>query len=292
MTTRDDAPTLGKRSRLSVSRETASGAYLDGGRLGEILLPGRYFTHDLRVREQLEVFLYRDSEDRLVATTETPFACVGEFAWLRVKQVHETMGAFLDWGLAKDLLLPFGEQASPAVVGERVIVAVCIDHESDRIMASGRLYEHLSKVAPCYAIGQAVNLLVVGESPLGYSAIVENAHLGLLYRTELASPLAIGQQLNGFVSAVRTDGKIDLKLDASGYARIAPLTDEILAELEAAGGRLNFDDDSTPDEIRQRFGVSKKAFKQALGSLFRARRISFMRPGIELITHQHSEDSP
>ena len=272
---------LGKRNLLSVLRETASGVYLDGAELGEILLPGRYVKSDLRVKQTLDVFIYKDSEDRLVATTETPFATVGEFAWLKVKDVHPQSGAFLDWGLAKDLLLPIGEQAGPVEIGARVVVAVCIDPKTSRIMASGRLVNHLSKIHPTYSPGQTVNLLVVGESPLGYSAIIEHAHLGLLYRTELSSPLAIGQQLNGFVREVRADGKVDLRLDAQGYARVAPLTDEIMRELDEAGGRLNFDDDSSPDEVRQRFGVSKKAFKQALGSLFRARRIVFMHPGIE-----------
>ncbi|MSR44252.1 MAG: GntR family transcriptional regulator [Phycisphaerales bacterium] len=280
---------LGKRNLLSVVRETASGVYLDGEQLGEILLPGRYVKSDLRVKQKLDVFIYRDSEDRLVATTETPFAVVGEFAWLKVKDIHAQTGAFLDWGLAKDLLLPFGEQAAPVEVGKRVIVGVCIDPKSDRIIASGRLVDHLSTTPPQYADGRAVSLLVVGESPLGYSAIVEHAHLGLLYRTDLSSPLAVGQQLNGFVRTVRDDGKIDLRLDACGYARVAPLTDEIMRELESAGGRLNFDDDSSPDEVRQRFGVSKKAFKQALGSLFRARRIAFMHPGIELVAAKPSE---
>lgn len=272
---------IGKRNLLSVIRETSSGVYIDGEELGEILLPGRYVKRDLRVKEKLDVFIYRDSEDRLVATTETPFAIVGEFAWLKVKDVHEQTGAFLDWGLAKDLLLPFGEQSAPVEVGQRVVVAVCLDAKTNRIFASGRLVDHLSKTPPSYADGRAVSLLVVGESPLGYSAIVEHAYLGLLYRTDLSAPLAVGQQLNGFVRTVRDDGKIDLRLDAAGYARVAPLTEEILRELEAAGGRLNFDDDSTPDEVRQRFGVSKKAFKQALGSLYRDRRIAFMHPGIE-----------
>lgn len=272
---------IGKRNLLSVIRETSSGVYLDGEQLGEILLPGRYIKRDLQVKEKLDVFIYRDSEDRLVATTETPFAMVDEFAWLKVKDVHPQSGAFLDWGLAKDLLLPFGEQAAPVEIGQRVVVAVCLDEKTSRIFASGRIVDHLSETPPSYADGRAVNLLVVGESPLGYSAIVEHAHLGLLYRTDLSSPLAIGQQLNGFVRTVRDDGKIDLRLDAAGYARVAPLTEEIMQELEAAGGRLNFDDESSPDEVRQRFGVSKKAFKQALGSLYRARRITFMHPGIE-----------
>ncbi len=274
---------LGKRNLLSVVRETASGAYLDGEELGEILLPGRYIVRDLLVDEKLDVFLYRDSEDRLVATTEKPYAEVGEFGYLTVKHVNPRMGAFLDWGLPKDLLLPFAEHAKPLEAGDRVVVAVCVDPSSDRIIASARLVDHLSKSPPSFVPGQAVRMLITNESPLGYSAIVEHSHLGLLYRTELSAPLAIGQRIGGFVKSVREDGKVDLSLDAAGYDRIAPLSEQIVAALEAAGGRLNYDDESSPDEIRQRFGVSKKAFKQALGGLFRERRIGFMRPGIELM---------
>jgi len=200
-----------------------------------------------------------------------------------VKHVHERMGAFLDWGLSKDLLLPFVEQAKPLDAGNRVIVAVCIDPNTDRIMASGRIVDHLSKEPPPYTQGQSVKLLVTGESPLGYSAIVEHAHLGLFYRSELSAPMVVGQRIDGFVREVRPDGKIDLGLDEMGYGRIAPLTDQIIAALKGAGGRLNYDDDSTPDEIRQRFGTSKKAFKQALGNLFRERRIAFMHPGIQIV---------
>ena len=150
-------------------------------------------------------------------------------------------------------------------------------------MASGRIVDHLSKEPPPYTQGQSVKLLVTGESPLGYSAIVEHAHLGLFYRSELSAPMVVGQRIDGFVREVRPDGKIDLGLDEMGYGRIAPLTDQIIAALKGAGGRLNYDDDSTPDEIRQRFGTSKKAFKQALGNLFRERRIAFMHPGIQIV---------
>lgn len=273
---------IGKRNLLIMTRETKSGIYLDGGDLGEILLPGRYVSTDLKLDAAIDVFLYRDSEDRLVATTEKPYAMVGEFGYLTVKHVHARMGAFLDWGLAKDLLLPFDEQSKPLNAGDRVIVAVCIDVNTDRMMASARIIDHLSKESPRYATGDAVRLLVMGESPLGYTAIVDDAHLGLLYRSELSAPMVIGQRAGGFVREVRPDGKIDLGLDAAGYERIAPLTEQIIEALRSSGGRMNFDDESTPDEIRLRFGVSKRAFKQALGALFRERRISFMKPGIEL----------
>jgi predicted RNA-binding protein (virulence factor B family) len=274
---------IGKRNILSIVRASAPGLYLDGGELGEILLPGRYISRDLAPKDKLDVFVYRDSEDRLVATTETPHAMVGEFAYLKVISVNRQIGAFLDWGLAKDLLLPFREQDIPVRAGQRVVVCVCLDVKTDRILATTRLNRHLNRETPAYRNGQPVNLLITGKTPLGYNAIVENAHRGLLYHDNLAAPLEAGQKLKGFVRTVRPGGKIDLSLDASGYKRVAALTDQIVQALERSGGHLNFDDDSSPEAIRQKFGVSKKAFKQALGKLYKARRIRFQNPGIELL---------
>lgn len=274
---------LGKRNLLPVVRDSASGLYLDGGELGEILLPRRYAPHGRAFGEQVDVFVYRDSEDRLVATTEQPHAMVGEFAWLKVKEINPQIGAFLDWGLSKDLLLPFREQGVSVRVGQRVIVAVCIDPQTNRIMASARLNRHLSGEPPPFLEGQAVNLLITGQTPLGYNAIVENTHSGLLYHTNITTPLMTGQHIKGFIRTMRPNGKIDLSLDESGYKRVALLTDQIVAALEARGGRLDFDDDTSPEVIRENFSVSKKAFKQALGKLYRDRRIEFLKPGIQLL---------
>jgi uncharacterized protein len=274
---------LGQRNLLVIVRASQPGLYLDGGELGEILLPGRYIPGDLAPKQKLDVFVYRDSEDRLVATTEKPHAMVGEFACLKVINVRENIGAFLDWGLAKDLLLPFREQEFPVRVGDRVVVYVGLDVKTQRIIASARLNRHLNRDTPAYRDGQPVNILVLGKTPLGYNAIVDNAHRGLLYKSQLAGPLAIGQKLKGFVRTVRAGGKIDLSLDAVGYKRVAPLTDLIVTALKMSGGKLEFDDDSPPAAIRQHFGVSKKAFKQALGKLYKTRRITFSKPGIQLL---------
>jgi hypothetical protein len=208
---------------------------------------------------------------------------VGEFACMEVISVHPQAGAFLDWGLAKDLLVPFHEQEFPLRVGDRVVVYVGLDVQTNRIIASTRLNRHLNRDTPAYHDGQPVNLLVSGKTPLGYSAIVENAHLGQLYNSQLAAPLRVGQKLKGFVRTVRANGKIDLSLDAAGYKRVAPLTIQIVAALEKNGGRLDFDDGSSPAAIRETFGVSKNAFKQALGKLYKQRRIAFLKPGIQLL---------
>ena len=281
--------TIGTRNTLRIVRAAPPGLYLDGEALGEILLPGRYVPPGSLPEGKVEVFVYRDSEDRLVATTETPHAMVGDFAFLKVVSVNRQIGAFLDWGLVKDLLLPFREQEGPVNVGQRVVVAIYLDPVTQRIAATMRWNRHLSHERPPYETGQAVELLVTGKTPLGYTAIVENAFSGLLYHDNLATGLEIGRRLTGFVHAVREDGKIDLRLDASGYQRVASLTGLIIQALERSGGRLEFDDSSSPEMIRAEFGVSKKAFKQALGRLYRSRRIRFERAGIELLDNSTFE---
>ena len=278
---------IGKRNTLAIVRASQPGLYLDGGELGEILLPGRYIPADLAAKQKMDVFVYRDSEDRLVATTETPNAMVGEFAYMKVVNVHPQVGAFLDWGLAKDLLVPFREQEFPLHIGDWAVVYVCLDVKTNRILASTRLNRHLNRDTPAYRDGQPVNMLITSKTPLGYNAIVENAHRGLLYKNNLATALKIGAKLKGFVRTVRSGGKIDLSLDAAGYKRVAPLTNQIVEALERNDGKLDFDDDSSPVVIRQNFGVSKKAFKQALGKLYKTRRIAFLKPGIQLLENTH-----
>lgn len=277
---------LGRRNTLAIVRASQPGLYLDGGELGEILLPGRYIPANLAPKQKLDVFVYRDSEDRLVATTEKPHAMVGEFGYMQVKSVNPQIGAFLDWGLAKDLLVPFREQEFPLRAGDWAVVYVGLDVKSNRIIASTRLNRHLNRDTPAYRDGQSVDILVTAKTPLGYNAIVNHAHLGLLYKSQLASALKIGAQLKGFVRTVRPNGKIDLSLDASGYKRVEPLTNLIVAALKMSGGKLAFDDDSSPAVIRQNFNVSKKAFKQALGKLYKSRRIAFTKPGIELLDNE------
>lgn len=274
------APALGSRSRLEILRQTTPGLYLDGGPLGEILLPRRYVPADLG--RDLDVFIYRDSEDRLVATTETPLAMPGEFACLRIQEVKPSLGAFLDWGLAKDLLLPRREQVTFSREGALVVVRVFIDEKSDRIVASERIDRWLNLTPPEYAKDQEMKVLVARETPLGYSAIIENAHVGLLYRTDLANPLRIGETLTAFVRAIRPDGKIDLALDRAGFSRVKPLAEQILEAIRTAGGRLALHDGSTPAEIRDALGVSKKAFKQAVGVLYRKKLLVIEADGIRL----------
>ena len=275
--------TIGKRNTLTVLRDSTSGLYLDGDTHGEILMPNRYVPKGVAMGDRLEVFIYRDSEDRLVATTETPRATVGDVAALKVISINRQVGAFLDWGLAKDLLLPFREQTGHVQVGQDVVVRVYLDEKTQRIVASMKLGRNSALEPPNYRSGQRVEFLITDQTSLGYKALVEGKHPGLLYHEGISVPVAIGQKFEGFVRALRPDGKIDLSLDQAGYRRVAPLASRIVQALKDGGGRLDLDDDSPPKAIRQTFGASKKAFKQALGNLYKARRIRFSKPGIELL---------
>ena len=276
---------IGKRSLLPIVRSAPPGFYLDGGALGEILLPGRFIPPGAKPGGSIEAFVYRDSEDRLVATTQKPLATVGEFAALRVVSINPHIGVFLDWGLDKDLLLPIREMSGPVNPGDRVVVQVRVDEKTDRLIASARVNRRL-ELTPVdfYHAGDSVKLLVLSESPLGYNLIVNDAHRGLLYHTDVTGKLEVGQLVEGYVRSVRPDGKLDLAMGRAGYRRIAPLTGQILAALEAKGGRLPFHDNSPPENIRNYFGVSKKAFKQAIGALFRDRLIYIDPNGIRLVT--------
>jgi hypothetical protein len=273
---------IGKRNILWVLRIATPGVYLDGGDRGEILLPGRYVPKGTMVGESFDVFVHRDSEDRLVATTETPRAMVGEFAPLRVVSTNPSIGAFLDWGLSKDLLLPIREQSRRVSPGDWVVAYIFLDLKTDRIVATTRLNRHLNVTPPEYAVGQPVELLVTGGTTLGYNAIIADAHMGLLYHNDLPGPLKVGQKIDGYIRSVRPDGKIDLTINPAGYEKVAPLKEQVLEALTAKGGSLPLNDASTPEEIRNAFGVSKKAFKQAIGALYRERKIVIEDKGIRL----------
>lgn len=274
---------IGKRNNLKVLRGSASGVYLDGGKHGEILLPNRYVPRGIVMGDALDVFVHRDSEDRLVASTETPRATVGDVATLKVISINRQVGAFLDWGLAKDLLLPFREQTGQVRVGQDVVVRVYLDEKTQRIVASMKLGEDSALEPSNFRTGQPVEFLITDKTPLGYKALVEGQHAGLLYHEGVSGPVAIGQKLKGFVRAMRPDGKMDLSLDQAGYQRVAPLAGRIVQALQRNGGRLELDDHSPPEAIRNALSASKKAFKQAIGTLYKARRIRFSKPGIELV---------
>lgn len=275
---------IGKFNQLTIVEAGDHGLYLDGATLGNILLPKRYVTADMQVGRSVEVFIYCDSEDRLVATTETPKGQVGEFAYLEVIEVKPNVGAFLDWGLSKDLLLPYREQGNFIInQGDGLVVAIYVDPHTNRIVASARLHRHICPEPPQYEPNDAVDVLIYGDSPLGYKAIVDRKHRGLLYHSETHDQLEEGDRFTGYVKKVRSGGKIDLRRDPAGYQRVESLTDQIYQQLTDAGGQLPFNDKSSPESIRETFDTSKKAFKQAIGALYKQRVIRITETGIELV---------
>ncbi len=272
---------IGKFNTLKVIKEVDFGVYLDGESKGEILMPIRYVPKNCRPGDLVDVFLYLDSEDRPIATTEKPYAQVGEFAMLRVKSVNK-IGTFLDWGIMKDLLVPFREQKVTMIEGRSYLVYIYIDEESKRIVASAKLNKFLDKTLPEYAVGQEVDLVIESETDLGYKAIVNNLHWGILYENEVFEQLAKGLKMKGYIKKIRTDNKIDLSLQPLGYVKVDSLTQMILDELKKAGGFISVSDKSEAEEVYRVFGISKKTFKQTVGALYKQRLITIGTDGIRL----------
>ena len=272
---------IGKDNRLKVAREVDFGVYLADDEGNEVLMPARYVGDDVRVGDMVDVFVYTDSEDRPVATTDIPYAKVGEFAFLQVTAVNR-IGAFLDWGLPKDLLVPFSEQNAKMMQGGIYPVYVYLDHESHRVVASARLEKHLGNVYPDYRPGQEVECLVIQHTPIGYKAIVDNLHWGMLYHNELFTPIEIEQTVRSYVKNVRPDGKIDLTLSSSTGRRVHTLADRIIERVEAAGGFIPMNDKSSPEEIKAEFSCSKKDFKKAIGTLYKGHKINLTDTGITI----------
>lgn len=274
---------IGKYNHLRVIKEVDFGVYLDGENEGEILMPIRYVPRNCRVGDYADVFVYLDSEDRLIATTEKPFAQAGEFAMLRVKSVNK-IGIFLDWGIMKDLLVPFREQKASMTEGRSYLVYIYVDEQSKRIVASAKLNKFLNKFPPEYPAGQEVDLIIESETDLGYKAIVNNLHWGILYENEVFEQLAKGLKIKGYIKKIRTDNKIDLSLHPLGYEKIDPITQMILDELKKENGFIAVSDKSEAEQVYRIFGISKKSFKQALGSLYKRHLITIGKEGIRLIS--------
>lgn len=273
---------LGDWAALRILREKPPGLILDSeGDEGEVLLPRREMPASWEIGGTVEVFLYTDSEDRPVASTRRPVVMPGEFGVLEAVATTR-VGTFLDWGLPKDLLLPFGEQRDRCEVGRHYVVHVHLDPESERIVASRRLSRHFSREHPPYQSGDKVELLIYGKTELGYKAIVDGRHGGLLFANETFRRLRHGESTEGYIKEIRPDGKIDLSLEPPGRERIDQLEARLLAELERRGGHWALCDSSPADLIHRELGVSKKAFKQATGALFRKRLIVIEDDGIRL----------
>ncbi len=272
---------LGKFNQLEVVKRVDFGLYLDGGEEGEILLPSRYVPEGCEVGDMLNVFLYLDMEERLIATTQTPLAQVGQFAYLQVAWVNQ-YGAFLDWGLMKDLFVPFREQKARMEKGRRYMVHVHIDEESYRIVASARVERYLSTERPDYLPGEEVDIQVWQRTDLGFKVIIDDKYAGLLYENEVFRALEPGMRTTAFVKQVREDGKIDLSLQKTGFERIEDFSKTLFEYIRTRGGRINLNDKSPADEIYAVFGVSKKTFKKGVGDLYKKRLILLSDGGITL----------
>lgn len=273
---------LGKMNPLKVVKIVDFGVYLDGASDGEILLPTRYVPENCNVGDTLSVFIYKDSEGRLIATTLTPYAMVGEFACLEVVSVNE-FGAFLDWGLMKELLVPFSEQRSKMYEGGRYPVFIYVDFESKRIVASAKLEKFIDTGHPDLEDGQEVDLMVYKKTDLGWKVIVNQLYGGVLYKNEVFQPLEIGQKLKGFVKKIREDDKIDLMLQKPGFEKIDDFALRLHELLKEADGYLPYTDKSPADDIYNHFGISKKTFKKAVGDLYKKRIIILDENGIRLV---------
>ncbi|MFK8037118.1 MAG: S1 RNA-binding domain-containing protein [Crocinitomicaceae bacterium] len=274
---------IGKINHLKIVKEVDFGMYLDGGEdFGEILLPLRYITPACIVGESVDVFIYLDSEDRVIATTDFPLAMVGDIALLTVVDTAP-MGAFVDWGLAKDLLVPFAEQKADLIKGNKVIVKVLMDDMTERIIGSSKLDKYLDQIPPDFETDQEVALMVYSKTDLGYKVIINNEFWGLLYDNEVFKPIQRGDFIKGYIKRVREDDKIDVYLQKAGYWNFDSVTQSVLDKLKSQSGYMEVTDKSSPDTIKHIFGISKKSFKKAIGSLYKEKIIVIEEKGIRLL---------
>lgn len=272
---------IGKYNTLKIVRETQVGLYLSDGET-DILLPNKYIPREYEIGEELIVFVYLDHEERPVATTLEPYIFLDEFALLRVNYVNK-FGAFLNWGLEKDLFVPYREQARPMEVGKRYLVFMYLDHETNRLAASSKLNQFLSNEELTVEEGEEVDLIVSHITDMGINVIINEKHKGLMYKNEVYHDLRTGDRVKGFIKAIRPDNKIDVSLQKAGFESIEPNAEKILDEMRANRGFLRLNDDSHPEDIKTVLKMSKKTFKKAIGTLYKQKLIEIKEDGIYLV---------
>lgn len=273
---------IGRYSSLEILRETSVGLYLGDGD-EDVLLPNKYVPEEYTIGDQLEVFVYRDYAERKVATTLTPKINLWDFALLQVFEVNE-VGAFMDWGLEKGLMVPFKEQRQKMEDGRWYVVYMDLDEQTDRLFATNKIDKHLQNQVLSVEEGEEVDLIVIHESELGFSVIVNKQHKGLIYHNEVFEKLNIGDKLKGYVKKIREENKIDISVRPIGYEKAIELdTDVVMRKLEESGGFLLFTDKSSPEEIYDEFNMSKKAFKKAIGALYKEKKIVLEEKGIRKV---------
>ncbi|GGI89201.1 CvfB family protein [Shewanella gelidii] len=272
---------IGRSAKLEVVKEVDFGVYLDAKELGQVLLPNKFVPKNTELGNMLDVFIYLDSQDMVIATTKHPVAEVGQFALLKVVATGP-FGAFLDWGLEKDLLLPFGEQKRPVEEGQTCLVYIDINKADERIVASSKLDKFLDNSPAFYKAGEQVELLIAGTTELGYKAIINNHHWGVIYKNEVFKKLRFGQRTRGYIKQIRQDGKIDLQLQKGGKEELDQHAKSIVRRLQSAAGFLPLTDKTNADVIYAELAMSKKAFKKSIGGLYKKGMISIDSDGIRL----------
>ncbi|MGS2721215.1 CvfB family protein [Paraglaciecola aestuariivivens] len=277
---------VGKFHQLEVVKEVPFGFYLEAGNLGQILLPSKNAPLDCKIGDQVRAFIYHDSDDRIIATTKRPKVTVDHCAFLKVVSITK-VGAFLDWGLEKDLLVPFNEQDAPMSEGLSYVVYVFCDEETGRLAASTKLkdflYEESCEEGGTFEPKQQVELLICGKTDMGYKAVINGSHLGLIFKDEVFQPIKVGHSLTGYIKRIREDGKIDLCFQFHDPSARNSLEEQIIEDLIAHGGLSSLTDKSSAQEISKRFNVSKNAYKKALGSLYKQKRILIDKTKITLV---------
>jgi len=283
---------IGEYQILEVIRDTPHGLYLiDDDDDEEVLMPGKFVTEDMHVKDKIKVFVYNDSKGRLVATTEEPALLLDQYAYLLVVAVNE-VGAFCEWGVSKQLFIPFRNQATKLREGEYCVVHLYLDEKTDRLVGTTKLNPYLEHFADeDIDKGEEVPMLVYQVTDIGYKVIIDNYYSGLIYKSETDEVLQVGQKITGYVKPFRKDHKIDISLSPLGYQNIEPNAQKILEKLKAAGGSLPLNDKTDPVIIREELGMSKKVFKKAIGSLYKSKTIELVDKGIQLVKKESNEEA-
>lgn len=276
---------LGKTNTLIILRDTPVGMFLGDEAGGEVLLPKKFIEPEFRIGDEIEVFIYKDSEDRPIATRYQPYAEAGQFAFLHVSAVNQ-VGAFMDWGLEKDLFVPFKEQKLKMQEGHPYVVYIYVDEASERIVASGKINKFISNDQLTVEQGEEVDLLVYNKTDLGFTCIINGVHKGLIYHNDLFTDLDVGDQVKGFIKLIRDNNLIDLSLQNLGFKHVLSSTDKILEYLRANEGFMNLTDKTSPDIIERKFNMSKATFKKSIGVLYRQRKVTIHDDGVRLVAEK------
>lgn len=277
---------IGKYNKLKIARLTEFGFFLEDEEGNEVLLPNAYTSDEMQVGDEIEVFIFKDSEDRIVASTKKPLITLNEFAVLTANDVN-TFGAFMEWGYPKELLVPYSEQRTNFRIGEQYLVYLLKDSKTNRLIGSNRAERFLDDDLSQIEEGQKVKILVYDEIEFGFQAIIENKFKGLIFHSDIHKEIKIGDYIDAYIKTIREDGKIDLALEPIGYRNsIDKTTDQILDAIKKHGGELMLNDKSSADEVRYELGMSKKAFKRGVGNLYKQKQIDFIDGGIKLISEE------